>query len=315
VPSSIWGAISYVSSGFTLCAFIVAAAAWYLKNRDREARLRIEAAPPEKRPELIEKTLAEVFHVDTNGLTRLQQYEIVRRQIDARIERFRIVAAVVVVLGILGTGLSALAIYRTRGLPKADDKDTLHPTLSAAPSTAGAATGSIAAPHADQSRDEDRSHPTGAIKRADKNAVSDSSLGYWVGTWTSVMTGQSAPGASYQNSYQFTLLVVITEDAQRRLSGECREDSIQTDSRNRATNIHWDYGLSFQQPTDSQTLPYTTTTPNNSCSGFCSSDLLHSLERGKSIRSEYFVRVDGKTMIRIVNVNGDRTTFTKVASQ
>ncbi len=104
-----WEAVKYVSSGFSLCAFIVAAVVWYLKTRDQETRLTIEAAPPERRQDLV-ATLADAFHVDTSGLTRQQQYEIVMKQIGARIERFRITAAVVVGLAILGTGLSAFAI-------------------------------------------------------------------------------------------------------------------------------------------------------------------------------------------------------------
>ncbi len=124
--------------GFSLCAFIVAALASYLKNRDQETRLRIETAPPARRPELIEKTLAEVIHVDTSGLTQMQQYEIVMKKIAARIERFRIVAVLVVVFAVLGTGLSAFAIYRAYGLPQGADAKSPQPSR---PATAGLWTG------------------------------------------------------------------------------------------------------------------------------------------------------------------------------
>jgi hypothetical protein len=104
-----WEAIKYVSSGFALCAFVVAALLTYFKNRSQEERKRIESAPPEDRADLVAKTL-EIFNVDTTGLTRQQQFEIAMRQINARIERFRLVAIVVVVLAIIGAGLSAYAL-------------------------------------------------------------------------------------------------------------------------------------------------------------------------------------------------------------
>jgi len=105
----VWQAIQYVSSGFTLCAFLVAVIASYLKKRSQDERLRIESALPEDRAELVAITL-EGFHVDTGNLTRQQQFEVAMKQINARIERFRILAIVVVILACLGAGLSAYAI-------------------------------------------------------------------------------------------------------------------------------------------------------------------------------------------------------------
>ena len=58
-----WEALKYVSSGFTLCAFIVATVVFYLNHRIKEERKRIEAAPAEDRASLVAKTL-EVFHVE-----------------------------------------------------------------------------------------------------------------------------------------------------------------------------------------------------------------------------------------------------------
>jgi Protein of unknown function (DUF1566) len=107
----VWEAIKYVSSGFSLCAFFAAIAFWYLKSRDQATTARINSAPADKRPELI-ADLAEVFHVDLQGLTGLQQYRIVMRQLDGRRERFRISAAVVAVVFFLGAGLYAFAIVK-----------------------------------------------------------------------------------------------------------------------------------------------------------------------------------------------------------
>ncbi len=122
-----WEALKYVSSGFTLCAFIVATVVFYLNHRIKEERKRIEAAPAEDRASLVAKTL-EVFHVDTAGLSRQQQFDIAMRQINGRIERFRIIATLVVVLALVAAGLSAYAIAlekkpQEQGAEKSLDSD------------------------------------------------------------------------------------------------------------------------------------------------------------------------------------------------
>jgi hypothetical protein len=104
-----WQAIQYVTSAATLCAFIVAVIAWVIKKQGESQRKRIELAPESERSELISKSL-EFFDADIAGLSRQQQYDIVMKQIAARIERFRIIASVVVILAILGAGLSLLSI-------------------------------------------------------------------------------------------------------------------------------------------------------------------------------------------------------------
>jgi hypothetical protein len=125
-----WEAIKYVSSGFTLCAFVVAALFAYLRNRSQEERKRIESASPEDRAALVAKTL-EIFSVDTTNLTRQQQFDIAMRQINGRIEHFRIIAVVVVVLAALGAGLSALALA---GQKQSDSQKPIAP-INGAPVT------------------------------------------------------------------------------------------------------------------------------------------------------------------------------------
>lgn len=104
-----WFEIQYVTSGFTLCAFIVAIIAWILKKSTQEQRLRIESARPEDRASLVSQTL-EFFNVDTAKLTKEQQYDIALKQIAARVERFRIIASVVVVLALIGASVSGYSI-------------------------------------------------------------------------------------------------------------------------------------------------------------------------------------------------------------
>jgi len=48
--------------------------------------------------------------LNTAGLSRQQQFDIAMRQINGRIERFRIIATLVVVLALVAAGLSAYAI-------------------------------------------------------------------------------------------------------------------------------------------------------------------------------------------------------------
>jgi peptidyl-prolyl cis-trans isomerase A (cyclophilin A) len=105
----VWQAIQYVSSGFTFCAFIVAVIAAFLKRRSQDERERIELAPAEDRARLVSKTL-EFFDVDTSGLTKQQQFDLAMKQINARVERFRVLAIVVVVIAFLGAGLTAFSI-------------------------------------------------------------------------------------------------------------------------------------------------------------------------------------------------------------
>lgn len=124
-----WEALKYVSSGFTLCAFIVATVVFYLNHRTKEERKRIEAAPAEDRASLVAKTL-EVFHVDTAGLSRQQQFDIAMRQINGRIERFRIIATLVVVLALVAAGLSAYAIAIDKKPQEQGPPDTFDKTPS-----------------------------------------------------------------------------------------------------------------------------------------------------------------------------------------
>src|SRR6266849_2199373 len=106
-----WHAIQYVSSGFTLCAFIVAVIAGVLKRQIENRLKSIRSATEKDRVDLVRDTL-ECFHVNMSGLTNEQQYKIVMEQIRARAERFRWIAIVVVILALSGAGLSAFAISK-----------------------------------------------------------------------------------------------------------------------------------------------------------------------------------------------------------
>jgi hypothetical protein len=104
-----WQAISYVSSGITLVAFIVAAAAWLYKSQSESKERLIKEAAEDHRAELVRDAL-EVFRVETSGLTKDQQYKIALEQIRACALRFRTVSIVVCFLALIAGGVSIYAI-------------------------------------------------------------------------------------------------------------------------------------------------------------------------------------------------------------
>ena len=106
-----WEAIAYVSSGLTLTAFLAAVAAWIYKHQSEEKERLLRTAPQSKRAKLVEQAL-ESFHVDTSGLTKEQQYDLAVQQIQARAQRFRWTAIVIVVLALIAATVAAYAIDR-----------------------------------------------------------------------------------------------------------------------------------------------------------------------------------------------------------
>jgi hypothetical protein len=106
-----WQAIQYVTGGFTLCAFIAAIIAYAYTKNIEDRRRRIELAPAEDRARLVSKTL-EFFDIDTSSMSEKMQYDLAIAQVKARIERFRLGAAIVLVVAVLGAGLTAYSIWR-----------------------------------------------------------------------------------------------------------------------------------------------------------------------------------------------------------
>lgn len=113
IHAAMWEAIQYVSGGFTLCAFIVAAIAWGYKQKNKADLEAIKTLPEENRAQVLSEKI-EVFKVNTSNLTKEQQYDVVVRQINARVERYRLLASVVVVLAIVAAGLTGYAYQITK---------------------------------------------------------------------------------------------------------------------------------------------------------------------------------------------------------
>jgi hypothetical protein len=126
---TIWQAIGYVSSGFTLVAFIVAAAAWAYRYTILGTERRINSAPAEDRAKLVEKTI-EISNVDTAPLTRQQKYDLALQLINTRAQKFRTVALVVCFLAILGAVVAIVSIVvtaRSRDNNRNDGAPIVHP--------------------------------------------------------------------------------------------------------------------------------------------------------------------------------------------
>lgn len=117
-----WEAIAYVSSGFTLAAFVTAVIAWVLKEKSEEKGRLISAADNEVKAKLVRDAL-EFFHVEIGNLTKEQQFKIALEQIRNRANRFKTIAILIGFLAIVAASLSAYSISELKYLPKQNPVD------------------------------------------------------------------------------------------------------------------------------------------------------------------------------------------------
>lgn len=104
-----WPSIAYVTSAFTLIAFLAAGiVAIYQRWLNQKERL-IRQAPEAERAILVQSAL-EFFHVNTEGLTKEQKYHLALEQIRERARRFRITAIVIVIIAVLAAGVTVYAL-------------------------------------------------------------------------------------------------------------------------------------------------------------------------------------------------------------
>ena len=114
-----WSAITQVTTGFTLIAFIVAVVAWAYRSRLLYRARLIESTPETERTALVERAL-DLLVLDSAGLTREQKYLLARRQIAVRERRVRGAAVVGSLIAVLLAALGAYAIGR--GHPGLDSR-------------------------------------------------------------------------------------------------------------------------------------------------------------------------------------------------
>jgi len=108
-----WDAIKYVSSAFTLVAFVAAAVVWALRTWLLSGERLIRAADSPEKARLIENML-EVLRLDTTKLTRDQLADLAIRQINERGRRFRTAAIVIVILMVLSAIIATVAFFVPR---------------------------------------------------------------------------------------------------------------------------------------------------------------------------------------------------------
>jgi hypothetical protein len=104
-----WSAISYITSGLALVAFLAAVTAWVYKSKTEERERLIRSANEGERGELVKHAL-EFFNINAANLTKEQQFRLALEQIQARGRRFMISAAVVCLLAVVAVGITAYAI-------------------------------------------------------------------------------------------------------------------------------------------------------------------------------------------------------------
>lgn len=108
-----WSAIALVSTGFALAAFVGAVAAYVLRTSILEQERLIRTAPASSRENLVRDAM-EFFRVNTENLTKEQQYQLALRQIHARAQRFKTIALVVCFVAFVAAAVAALALVQSR---------------------------------------------------------------------------------------------------------------------------------------------------------------------------------------------------------
>ena len=110
-----WQSIQSVSGWASLGAFIVAGVVTVIGVYIRNDSRKIRSAPEDERASLIRDSL-EFFHVDPRNLNREMQERIAIKQIEARANRFRQVAVMIVIVATVLALLAATAILFPSGL-------------------------------------------------------------------------------------------------------------------------------------------------------------------------------------------------------
>ncbi len=108
-----WNSIASVSTGFALAAFLAAVAAWIIKAKSEENGNLISKADNNTKARLVQDAL-EFFHVDSENLTKEQQYSIVMEQIGNRAKKFRILAILIAFISLVAAMLAAFSIYASQ---------------------------------------------------------------------------------------------------------------------------------------------------------------------------------------------------------
>lgn len=102
-----WQAITYVTSGLTLAAFIGAVIAAITLNQSRKLERQLKSADTDKKADIIRSTVLP-FEVDVSTLSSQQRYNIVLRQLEMKSRQFRAYVLLAVLASLL---FAAFAFY------------------------------------------------------------------------------------------------------------------------------------------------------------------------------------------------------------
>lgn len=106
-----WEAISLVTSGLTLVAFLAAVIAFVVMQRSKSTERKLELTSEATHAKLIEHTL-EFFKIDTSTLDQDDKARLAMAQVHARSKRFQMTGVVVIVVAVLFAGVTTFAIQR-----------------------------------------------------------------------------------------------------------------------------------------------------------------------------------------------------------
>jgi hypothetical protein len=109
-----WLTILYVSSGFTLAAFVAAVVAWSFKAQLHERERLIRAAPLEQRAALVGDAL-QYLRIDPGALGNKAQFELAMAQIQVSNENFRWKILLAGFLAFITAVVAVFAIYSNKG--------------------------------------------------------------------------------------------------------------------------------------------------------------------------------------------------------
>ncbi|EJN31344.1 hypothetical protein PMI35_01479 [Pseudomonas sp. GM78] len=117
-----WGIIANISTWISLIAFLAATAAWVFKVHSARDERLIRTATTEQQATLVRKVLA-TTDINTDKLTKDQQYKLALEQTQNRVKTFKITAIVVCFLATIALSVTTFAIYMNTTIDPPPDNE------------------------------------------------------------------------------------------------------------------------------------------------------------------------------------------------
>jgi hypothetical protein len=106
-----WGAVTQISTGVALTAFLAAIALSAYRSNLKSRAERIHSLPPPERMHALDREL-NIFGIDAPTLSKEQQYQLALREIELRRTRLFTTTAVVMVLAVMSGIVAAFSIAK-----------------------------------------------------------------------------------------------------------------------------------------------------------------------------------------------------------